>query len=129
MENKELFIQLYRANRFPQEFEEYLFPIYQKLIVGLNQRLIDNSIVKNHINVNACLKYLVEEHMYNMSMMNEEFVRHFMESEEYTNHLLMIVLDKVFFNEFLDYKAVSNISKYNPLISSLNLFLNFILNK
>ncbi len=61
--------------------------------------------------------------------MNEEFINKFMDSSEYTDHLYMIVSDKIFFNEYLEYKSPAHIGKYSPLISSLTLFLNFILNK
>ena len=129
MENKEVFLKLYRSKPYPQEFEGYLFPIFELIISNLSERLQLYPQLNKQINLSICLQYLVEEHLYNMSMMNEEFINKFMDSSDYTNHLFMIVCDKIFFNEYLEYKATVNITKYSPLISSLTLFLNFILNK
>lgn len=128
MEKKQIYSQLYNLRKYPKEFEEYLFPIFDKLITNLQVRL--KSLPTNKtIDIFVCLQYLVEEHLYNMSLMNEQFVNIFMDSEEYSEHLLMIVGDKIFFNEYLDYKSQASITKYNPLISSLTIYLNFIMNK
>jgi len=127
--NKDIFLQLYRGYNFPKEFEEYLFPVFERIIETLNVKLQEIPPQKRKIDLNVCLRYLVEEHLYNMTMMNEEFMKRFMDSPEYTNHLYMIVCDKLFFNEYLEYKSPSIISRYNPLISALTLFLNFVLNK
>lgn len=129
MENREIFRKIYREKKFPQEFEDYLFPVFENIINVLNSRLSNSPIIKKQIDLNVCLQYLVEEHLYNMAMMDEEYMKKFMELPEYTNHIGMIVCDKIFFNEYLEYKSSSHISKYNPLISSLSLYLNFILNK
>ena len=129
MENKEVFLQLYRSKKFPIEFEEYLFPVFENIVTALESRLKNSPLQKKQIDLNVCLQYLVEEHVYNMAMMNEEFMNKFMLSPEYTNHLFMIVSDKIFLNEYFEYKSSSYITKYNPLISSLTLYLNFILNK
>ena len=129
MENIEVFLKLYRSRKYPQEFEGYLFPIFEHIVGNLSDRLSLYPIQNKQIDLPICLRYLVEEHLYNMNMMNEEFMNKFMNSKEYTEHLYRIVCDKVFFNEYLEYKSQSFISRYNPLISSLTLFLNFILNK
>ena len=128
MEKRQLYAQLYNYKKYPKEFEEYLFPLYDRLVANLQIRLKDLPTKKN-IDLLVCLQYLVEEHLYNMNLMNEKFINFFMDSEEYSNHLLMIVSDKVFFNEYLDYKSQASITKYNPLISSLTIFSNFIMNK
>lgn len=129
MENKEIYTQLYKAYGLPIEFEEYLFPVFEKVVETLKNKLLEVPAYKRKIDLNVCLRYLAEEHMYNMSMMNKEYMNKFMNFPEYTNHLYMIVCDKIFFNEYLEYKSSSIISKYNPLISALTLFLNFVLNK
>ena len=129
MENKEVFLKLYRAKQYPIEFEGYLFPIFENIIGEISERLSLYPQLNKQINLPICLQYLVEEHLYNMTMMNEEFINKFMDSQEYTNHLYMIVCDKIFFNEYLEYKSSAYFGKYCPLISSLTLFLNFILNK
>ena len=96
MEKRQLYAQLYNYKKYPKEFEEYLFPLYDRLVANLQIRLKDLPTKKN-IDLLVCLQYLVEEHLYNMNLMNEKFINFFMDSEEYSNHLLMIVSDKVFF--------------------------------
>ena len=64
-----------------------------------------------------------------MSLIEKVYVDKFLKTKEYYDHLVRVVSDKVFFNEYLEYHAVSYISKYNPLISTLELFLNYIINK
>ena len=102
MENKEVFVQLYRNMKYPSEFEGYLFPVFEVIVTELQTRLDITQINKKNIDLSVCLKYLVEEHMYNMSMMNEEYMNKFMLSKDYTNHLFLIVVDKIFFNIFIE---------------------------
>lgn len=129
MENKELFLRLYRSKKYPPEFEEYIFSLFIKLINALDNRLNNSNVTNKNINLLICLNYLVEEHLYNMSLMNNEYVEKFMDSSDYSKHLFLIVLDKIFFNEYLELKPSAQITKYNPLISSLTLYLNFIIDR
>ena len=130
MINKELYHQLYITRKYPPEFEEYLFHVLLKVNEIVSERLNkSNGIFSCNVDPVVSLRYVVEEHIYNMSLIEKVYVDKFLKTKEYYDHLVRVVSDKVFFNEYLEYHAVSYISKYNPLISTLELFLNYIINK
>jgi hypothetical protein len=129
MINKELFHQLYTTKAYPSEFEDFLYPIYDRLIVSLQERLNKSNIKNKNIDLYTCFLYLVEEHLFNVSFLERDMLNKFVNDENYKNHLFLVVNDKIFFNEYLEYKSVSIIDKHNPLISTLSFYLNFIINK
>ena len=62
-------------------------------------------------------------------MIKEEYEEEIRNSSSYKNRLSLIVCDKIFFNEYVNYEPVSLISKYDTLISTPRFILNFILNQ
>lgn len=129
MITKELFHQLYTTKGYPDEFEDYLYPIYDRLIVSLQGKLNSSNIRNKTIDLYTCFLYLVEEHLFNISFLDRNMLSKIVNDENYKNHLFLVVNDKIFFNEYLEYKTVSIIDKHNPLISTLSFYLNFIINK
>ena len=91
MNNKEVYTQLYKVYQFPKEFEEYLFPLFEQIVSSLSQRILENNVKKKSIDLNLCLRYLVEEHMYNMNLMNKEMIQKFMDFPQYSNHLFVFL--------------------------------------
>ena len=124
MINKELYHQLYITRKYPPEFEEYLFHVLLKVNGIVSERLNkSNGIFSCNVDPVVSLRYVVEEHIYNMSLIEKVYVDKFLKTKEYYDHLVRVVSDKVFFNEYLEYHAVSYISKYNPLISIVILLI------
>lgn len=129
MNNKEIYHQIYVSKKYPPQFEDYLFNVLNDVASIVADRVNKTKNLMRNVDLLVCLQYVVEEHLYNMSMIEQCFVEQFLKSKEYYNHLIKVVSDKVFFNEYLEYHSVSYITKYNPLISTLKLYLNFIINK
>lgn len=129
MISKELFHQLYTTKGYPEEFEDYLYPIYDRLIISLQEKLNSSNIRNKTIDLYTCFLYLVEEHLFNISFLDRNMLSKIVNDENYKNHLFLVVNDKIFFNEYLEYKTISIIDKHNPLISTLSFYLNFIINK
>jgi hypothetical protein len=127
--NQKMFHQVYTSLKYPPEFEEYLFVMLMHVAKRVGDRLKQSQDLMKKVDLTICLKYLAEEHLYNMNLIEKNFVNQFMKSKEYSEHLIMVTTDKVFFNEYLEYNSVALISRYNPLISQLILFLNFVINK
>lgn len=127
--NYEIYHSMYTFKKYPLEFEGYLFPIFEEVVKRVVDRVSSSEGIKKNVDVFICLNYLVEEHIFNMNLLTKEIIEKFLESKEYSDHLILITVDKIFFNEYLEYKSVSIIDRYNPLISSLTFYLNFIINK
>lgn len=128
MNKQQIYHELYTLKAYPSEFEGYLFGVFDNVVINVQSRLQSINSNKN-LDLLVCLQYLVEEHIYNMNLMNKTFIEHFMDSKEYYDHLVKIVSDKIFFNEYFDYKVTTYIQRYNPLISTLTLYTNFIINR
>lgn len=129
MENRELFHRVYITLGYPSEFEDYLFNALMVVASRVGERVSKSENLQKNVDLTVCLKYLAQEHIYNMNLIERPFVVNFMKSKEYFDHLVMVTTDKVFFNEYLEYHSVAFIDRYNPLISLLIFFLNFIINK
>lgn len=108
--------------------EEFIGPIYQGVVNKLTQ-ILEQRHLPVVINPRVCLGYIIEEHTYNISGVNQELINQVESDEEYKNNMITTVAEKVYFNEFLPYSAKSLISEYSPIISSFNFYLNFIANR
>jgi hypothetical protein len=129
MSNLDIYNQIYTSRKFPSEYQEYLYPLFEEVVSLLSQRITQSVGLRKSIDLSISLTYLVEEHVFNMHLLDQNFINSFMNNRDYYNHLRDIVVDKIFFNEYLEYRSVAIIDKCNPLISTLTLFLNFIINK
>lgn len=71
--------------------------------------------------------YLINEHAFYISNHPEEKVDDLIKKDEYISFLASVSLDKYFTNEHLAFKTGNFVSRFSPEISTLNLYLNFIL--
>ena len=130
MEIKEVYDALYSYRNYPIEEKEYLYPIFLVALSMLENRI--KGVKKPFSNQNNALfiiDYMIHEHYSSLAMLKEEYVENVRKSDSYKNRLALIVCDKIFFNEYVNYEPVSLISKFDTLISTPRLILNFILNQ
>ncbi len=106
----------------------FLFELYENIIEGLNEfGKINPMSTFSTINSLSVISYLINEHYYGMALLAKENLITYENDEIYKTKLASIVMDKYLTNEHLDYKEVSNNSKFYPPISTMKLYLNFIL--
>ncbi|MCQ2742761.1 MAG: DUF5677 domain-containing protein [Bacilli bacterium] len=107
---------------------EFIFETFEEMVEGAKGlKEINASLSAFQINYIQLALYLVNEHIFYLhthpNVKQEEAVK----DEQYQQFLASVSLDKYYTNEHLAYRMGSLGSKYDPAISTINLYLNFIL--
>ena len=71
--------------------------------------------------------YLLYEHQFYLDTHSDRKLEDVEKDEGYEQFLISVVLDKYFTNEHLSYRSGSFATRFIPEISTINLYLNFIL--
>jgi len=79
------------------------------------------------VNPIQLILYIINEHQFYLLSHPEEKEGELIKKDEYEQLILSIALDKYYTNEHLSYQSGSFASRYNPEISTMALYLNFIL--
>ncbi len=129
MDSKEVFHHIFVRKNYPSIVDEdYVFDIFEKCIYELSPR-IEHQFNEGIPNPHVLLSYIVEEYLFLMTPLNKNMQNQLLHDEELKQRLVHSISDKIFFNEYIAYKARPLISKYNPMISSLRFYLNFVLER
>ena len=120
---KEQFEQIYSQLNIPKEIEKgEIFECYEFAFENATKLLENNIFQKSTLNNISLLLYLINEYGFYFSVnKNVE------DKEEALSKIVSVTLDKYFTNEHLDYKNTQFTSKFSPAISTIQLYLNFIL--
>lgn len=80
------------------------------------------------VNVVSLATYLINEHLFNLQIFEgKKTEAELIEDDNYVSTLMSVAFDKYFTNEHLAYKMGTYASKFNPVLSTMDLYLNFIL--
>lgn len=126
---KENFLKLLDAFHYPKERDvDFLFEAFNDAIEGA-KGLVDQSPVLSEIPLNPVplLLYLSNEHLFFLSTHPEKTEKEIIEAPDYESLLLSLTLDKYYTNEHLSYKNQNFTNRFSPEISTLSLYLNFVL--
>ncbi|HBX24837.1 MAG TPA: hypothetical protein DEF61_00875 [Firmicutes bacterium] len=106
----------------------FLYSTYCFALSGLDEMKDDNPIVSS-MGVNQVLLtiYLINEHSFYLRTHKQSNLSNLIKDEEYKQFIASIAVDKYFTNEHLAYKMGTLTSRFSPLMSTLDLYLNFIL--
>ena len=106
----------------------FLYSTYCFALSGLDEMKDDNPIVSS-MGVNQVLLtiYLINEHSFYLRTHKQSNLSNLIKDEEYKQFIASIAVDKYFTNEHLAYKMGTLTSRFSPLMSTLELYLNFIL--
>lgn len=129
MTREEAFNTLYMIKGYPAELKEGLFEIFERVYSQVSQRMADEHLDAYILDPDVVMSYLCEEHFFNLSLLSKENADKLINKSNYFDRLITIVCDKIFINEFKGYENESLLSEYNPLVSTFEFFLNFILNR
>ena len=111
---------------FDNDFD-FLYEVYNTVIDGIYEVMEAFQRKYNPVNHYIVIMYILNEYLFEIGMTNKEDVARVKESDDFFNLLSSICADKYLTNEQLNYKSQSFINKFNPPVSTLDLYLNFIL--
>ena len=122
--SKEQFDQLYLALRVPERIvKEDIFECYDFAYDSSLKLLESNVFGKSQpINNVALVLYIIHEYGFFTALTGE-----IKDREEAFSKIVSVALDKYFTNELLDFKNDKYTNKFSPAISTLELYLNFML--
>ena len=122
--NKEQFDQLYEQLHVPaQILKDDIFECYEFAFDNASNLLESNIFGKSTpLNNVVIILYLINEYGFYFSV-NKDVK----DKDEALSKIVSVALDKYFTNEHLDYKNAQYTSKFSPAISTIELYLNFIL--
>ena len=128
MITKEKFHVVYSKLPFASlNIEEYLYNILFEVEEILKSRTTNHT--KIIYEEQKIFDYIVQELIYSVPLKDEKKALEMIGDDEFNVLLINIVADKFFFNEIIPYKAFSLVSKNSPIISTMELNINFILNR
>ncbi len=124
--SEEIFKEIYQTYNFKEDIELETYNLFLKIQEELNKRLIN----KNQTYSKTILaKYLLEEVNFNLNSFIKKPIKNVMKETFFQNQIIATVFDKFFFNELNPYHAISLVNKESPSISTMELYLNFIMNR
>lgn len=125
---KEDFLKIVEDLKIPESIDvDYLFDVYETCC-GAIEDVSKMSELSNFTPVNhvVLILYIVNEYIF--SLENEaKDVPNFKTDEEFFNKIASRCADKYITNEQLNYKSGSFLNRFNPNISTLELYSNFVL--
>ena len=107
----------------------FLYKVYEASIDGIIA-LNDTNIFQNINGINNydVINYCIGEYIYLTSPMKEEDCKSFLANDNNINTMASIVADKYLSLSMFNYNQKKFMNYYLPPISSMNLYLNFLLN-
>lgn len=127
--SKEQF-HLYLTNvRFADfEAEPFLYRCYVDATEGASDLTsMDGPLSKIAINPLPLILYIVNEHEFYKLSHPDKDVSSLYDNEEYERLIISLSVDKYFTNEHLDYRSSTYANRFSIEISTISLYLNFIL--
>lgn len=106
---------------------EYLYEVYDFVMDSIYQVIESTELRYTQINHYVVILYILNEFTYSLSLIGNANEIEFKKNDDFFNILSSICTDKYLTNEKLNYKSKAFINRFNVPISTLNLYLNFLL--
>lgn len=129
MTREDAFNQLYDLEGYPKEMKKELYPIFENLYANISRRMEEEHKDIYVLEPDVVLSYLYEEHLFNIRLLSSDQIRNLFENTNYAERLTAILTDKIYINEFKSYENQPLIKEHNPLVTTYEFFLNFIMNR
>lgn len=129
MEDKEAFVKFLDSIGAPATLDrDFLYQAFMLAYEGAeNMDQIAPGLGSLSVNPVSLALYLVNEHSFYLSTHPELKAEEVQQKEEYLSFLASVALDKYTTNEHLNYQSGSLTSRFSPMMSTIELYLNFIL--
>lgn len=127
--SKEKFHLLVNNLKAPEYINNnHLYNVYEMVIDGIDQ-VFSSIDLSNFIPVNqvVVILYVINEFIYTLNGKTHEEIDKYFENEENYTTIASLCADKYLTNEQLNFKSKAYLSRFNPPISTLELYLNFSL--
>lgn len=127
--SKETFTNLYVSTNPPSNISsEFLYSVYSSVMTSLI-KVFENQKADplGRIQPLSIIKYLISEHVYSTLGMNSEDIKKIEENEVYGQKIASIVIDKYFTIDHFEYNEGTLGDYYYPPITSMKLYINYIL--
>jgi hypothetical protein len=126
---KQSYFAMLEALKVPSSVDkDFLYSTFLYTLEGA-KNLKEESMIVGSLSINAVqlTLYLVNEHIFYLYTHADKKEADLVKDPGYQQFLASVSLDKYFTNEHLAFHMGSFASRYNPSISTMNLYLNFIL--
>ncbi len=129
MDNKEAFDRFLSTLGVPTSLNsDLLFEAYSLAYEGAKSLPINNGKpLAFAVNPISLALYLVNEHLFYLSSHEDKKEADLVDDEKYISFLASVSLDKYCTNEHLAYQMGKLTSRFSPYMSTIELYLNFIL--
>ena len=108
---------------------DFLYSIYETCIDAINQFSNNDALAKfRNVNQMELIGYCVGEYVYVFGGVDEQTKERFINLENESGRIASVVADKFLSLSYFSHNEGAFTNRFLPSISSLNLYLNFILN-
>ena len=111
----------------PKIDRAFLFSVFNIAMEGTSQFQNVAPLANVGVNPIQLTLYIVNEHLFYLSTHPEKDDKELSQDENYASFLASVALDKYYTNEHLAYRVQNLTSRFSPAMSTLDLYLNFIL--
>ena len=127
---KEQFIRIIENAHIPISIDyDYLYDIYEAANEAIQILDKENEQIEvKEIDQFDLLFYCVGEYFYSLSRLNEEEAKRFKENEDYASSMASVVADKYLSLSIFNHTERKLANRFLPPASSLNMYINFMLN-
>lgn len=127
LELKEFIKILNSLNYFEEDNYDYLYEVYDFVIDSIYQVTKASELNFTQINHYIVILYILNEFTYSLSLFGPQKKDEYKNNDDLFSILASICADKYLTNEKLNYKSKAFINRFNVPISTLDLYLNFLL--
>ena len=109
--------------------KDFIYKVYTFTNEAI-QQISDSNVLTNApvINPIELIYYIVGEYLYTVGLKNNEDIKVLIDNEDYISSMASVVADKYLSLSMFNHKERKIANRYLPPMSSLNIYLNFILN-
>lgn len=108
---------------------DYIYEIYDAAYDGILTLLENQNLEKTtRIDSFTVISYIIGEYLYSTAMLDDPSREKFLKDENIMNSMASVAADKYLSLSLYRHKEASLTNKYLPPISSMNLYLNLMLN-
>ena len=108
---------------------DYIYDVYEMSNEAIEMLVKQNQQIEvNDINQYDLLFYCVGEYFYSVSHLNEEEIENFKKNEDYPSSMASVAADKYLSLSIFNHVEKKLANRFLPPASSLNMYINFMLN-
>lgn len=109
--------------------QDYLYDVYSNTYEGLDDISVNKEAGQSfEINNSDLIFYLLGEYIYSVSPLNEQQIKEFVSNEKIKETMCNVIADKYLSLSIYNHVEQKLTNRYFPPISSLELYLNLMLN-